>query len=145
MNNIQIQCKKQDFLKFKWSAWKLLDCWILHQIPQSFWGPWTALRPPAVIAQRGVRLALRLRVTVTPLWKFLSTGLLYNISTMRKFNITIFTVSATMFYHKCYYVIQWPLNKCYYFLPWLSVQKLMMDNYTIVSSTIYNGLLTCKI
>ena len=48
MKIIKIHCKKQDFLKFKWSAWKWLDCRILHQIPQRFWGPW----PPAIIAPR---------------------------------------------------------------------------------------------
>ena len=52
MKIIKILCKKQDFLKFKWSAWKLLDCRILHQIPQSFWGSWAA---PALIAPRSAR------------------------------------------------------------------------------------------
>ena len=36
------------FRKFEWSAWKLLDFRILFQIPQSFWGPSAAPKPPAV-------------------------------------------------------------------------------------------------
>ena len=34
--------------KIEWSAWKLLDCRILHQIPQGFWEPWAAPKPPVV-------------------------------------------------------------------------------------------------
>ena len=36
------------FWQFEWSAWKLLDCRILHQIPQGFWGSWAAPKPSAV-------------------------------------------------------------------------------------------------
>ena len=35
------------FRKFEWSAWKLLDCGILHQIPKGLWEPWAAPKPPA--------------------------------------------------------------------------------------------------
>ena len=58
------------FGKFDWSAWKLLDWRILLQIPQGFWEPWTAPRPPTA------RCAIRDASRRTPLWKFLPTGLL---------------------------------------------------------------------
>ena len=51
------------------SAWKLLDCRILLQIPQGFWEPWGAPRPPTA------RCAIRDASRRTPLWKFLPTGL----------------------------------------------------------------------
>ena len=124
------QHKKQDFLKFKWSAWKLLDCRILPQIPQRFWGPCPAPITPAVIAPRCVRCATRvarLRVSVTPLWKFLSTGLLYNISTMRKLNITIF-------YRECYNVL--PLVLLRYAVT--SQQMLLFFTLAVIPKT-YDG------
>ena len=50
-----------DFHKLEWSAWKLLDCKILHQIPQGVLGPWASPKP--------------LPDRRTPFWKFLPTGL----------------------------------------------------------------------
>ena len=54
------------FRTFEGSVWKLLDSRILHQIPQGFWGPCAAPKPPVVLRN--------------PLWKFLPTGLHVPIS-----------------------------------------------------------------
>ena len=56
---------KTGFSKLKWSAWKLLDCRILHQTSQG----------SAAIAPRSTRCASSSASRRNPLWKFLPTGL----------------------------------------------------------------------
>ena len=61
--------KNWTFRKFEWSALKLLEWRILLEIPLGFWGSLKAPRPPAA------RCASRDACRWTPLWKFLPTGL----------------------------------------------------------------------
>ena len=62
--------KNRTFRKYEWNAWKLLDCRILLLIPQGFWVPWAAPRLSAT------RCATRIASRRTPLWKFLTSGLI---------------------------------------------------------------------
>ena len=74
MGNNEISNEKWNFFKLKLGVSKLLECKILHQIPQSFWGSWAAPRPPAVRAPRVARCATRF-ASRTPLHSFLPTGM----------------------------------------------------------------------
>ena len=40
---------KVDFWNFNLGVRKSLECRIFNHLPQSFWGPWAAPRPPAVV------------------------------------------------------------------------------------------------
>ena len=82
--------KNPTFFKLKLGVSKLLECRILHQIPQSFWGPSAAPRPPAVEV---TRFASR-----TPLHSFLPTGMYPSAGQVYNRKLTIFILTIIQFH-----------------------------------------------